>query len=193
MRHGLVIPTRGDHPELLAALITNSGLPNDLIVVTSNNPDYQHPHQTTLIYDHGPINIHRWWNLGLTILEHLGCTYATVLNDDTEIDTHTLRHMREALQVTGATLSHPGPPGATPGHAWTLNLQHGIRPDQNYSWWYGDNQLYEDAHHKGHGVTALPHLTIPHHHHNQTTSSNPQLQALAEQDKQRWDSRHSRA
>jgi len=190
--HGLVIPTAGHRDHLLDAILEAAGLPADHVVITTNSPGYSRG-DCTLVRDHGPLNIHRWWNLGIDVLERLGLRYATVLNDDVTITPDSLPAMRRALRTTGATLAHPGPAGSLAGHAWTLDLTHGIRPDQTYRWWYGDDQLHHDAKHHGHGAIAIPELVIPNTHHAESTWASPELQALAEQDRQTWDSRRSPA
>lgn len=184
MNHGLVIPTRGDHPDLLDALIDASGIPAERIALVSNDSTYTH-RSIAVIHDLGPVNIQRWWNTGIDALQRRGCTTATVLNDDTTIDAGRLDDLSDALHTTGATLAHPGQPGHHVGWAWCLNLAHPVRPDEAYRWWYGDDQLYRDAMH-AHGVVAVPEVVIGHWHHNASTTASPELQELAKQDRRLW-------
>lgn len=184
MSHGLVIPTRGDHEDLLDAVITHSGLDADRVIVVSNTAGYDHD-RATVLCDTGPINIQHWWNLGIHALASLGCTIAVVLNDDIVIESGRLDDLVDALHDSGATLAHPGQPGQHTGHAWALNLAHDVRPDETYRWWYGDDQLYLDAS-RAHGITAVPSLTITHLHHNASTNASAELQALAAEDQRTW-------
>lgn len=184
MNHGLVIPTRGDHPDLLDALITDSGIPPERIALVSNDATYTH-RSITVIHDLGPVNIQRWWNTGIAALERRGCTTASVLNDDVVIEAGTLDDLSEALHDTGATLAHPGQPGHHVGWAWCLNLAHPVRPDERYRWWYGDNQLYRDAT-LACGITAVPGVRIANVHQNRSTDASTELQELARQDSRLW-------
>lgn len=186
---GLVIPTRGDHPELLRAIVATSGLPPERVVVVVNGdgplPDVDLP--ATKIYDPGPINIHRWWNVGIDLLAERGCTRVAVLNDDLIIAPDTLPKMARALG--SATLAVLDDPYGVSGHCWLLNITHGVRPDESYRWWCGDLQLWADAQRAG-GVVTVPDAWCLHMHANEATWASPDLAALADADGILYDSRH---
>jgi hypothetical protein len=186
--YGIVIPTRGHRDHYIDAIITNAALPASHVIITTNSADYADAWtrtDATLIVDLAPINIHRWWNTGLNALAAQGATYGAVLNDDVSITPDSITRMRDALERTGATLAHPGRPGELVGCAWVLNLTHGIRCDERYQWWYGDNQLWLDAE-RAHGVIDVQGTGIEHHEPNANTTNSPALQALAEQDARTW-------
>ncbi|CAB4976363.1 unannotated protein [freshwater metagenome] len=191
--HGIVIPTRGDRESYLNAIIATVDLPASHIIITTNSAKYRDTWtrtDATLIVDLAPINIHRWWNAGINALQSKGATYATVLNDDVSITPDSVQRMRDALERTGATLAHPGRPGELVGCAWTLNVTHGVRCDERYQWWYGDNQLWLDAQTRGHGIIDVPEAGIVHLEPNRKTTLSPALQALALVDRRRWQQRH---
>jgi len=187
--YGIVIPTRGGRDNYINAIIANAGLPASHIIITTNSADYADAWtrtDATLIVDLAPINIHRWWNTGINILAGKGATYVTVLNDDVSITPDSITRMRDALEREGATLAHPGQPGELVGCAWTLNVTHGIRCDERYQWWYGDNQLWQDAQTRGRGIIDVQGTGIEHHEPNLNTSLSRALQALTEQDALTW-------
>lgn len=184
---GLTIPTRGDHPDLLAGIIAASGLPAERIVIVATRvgtPDFD---GATMLHDYGPTNIHRWWNKGIDHLERAGCARVAVLNDDVSIATDFLSTLAAAMDDTGATLTHPGF-GAMTGWAWMLNLAHGVRPDESFMWWWGDNDLWMRAAAVG-GIVACPTAAITHHTPNKATAESPVLQELIERDRITWAAR----
>lgn len=185
---GLVIPTRGDHPDLLRAIIATSGLPADRVVIVSNGdgplPDADLPAEK--IHDPGPVNIHRWWNAGIDLLAERGCTRVAVLNDDVAISPDTLPRMARAL--AGATLALLDDGGPS-GHCWMLNVTHGVRPDESYRWYSGDLQLIADAS-SARGVMRAPGAWCLHVHPTEATEASPEPLALAAADDALYDSRH---
>lgn len=185
---GLVVPTRGDHPDTLRAIIAASGLPPERVVVVSNGdrplPDADLP--ASRIHDPGPVNIHRWWNAGLDLLAERGCTHAAVLNDDVAIAPDTLPRMLRALGLSTLALLDDGGPS---GHCWVLNLTHGVRPDESYRWYSGDLQLIADAS-RARGVVRVKGAWCAHLTPAQATDASTDLAALAAADDALYDSRH---
>jgi len=186
---GLVIPTRGDHSDLLAATIAASGLPPERVVVVANGPDelfVDVPGATVLVDGGDDINIHRWWNAGIDHLAALGCTRVAVLNDDVVIAPDTLPRLARGLG--GATLAWTGT-DQNSGHAFMLNTSHGVRADESFRWWCGDLQLWADAE-AARGAVRVPEAWVLHLHPNEATSASGGLLALAEADGARYDTRH---
>lgn len=185
---GLVIPTRGDHLDLLRGIIATSGLPPERVVVVATGPgplpDADLP--ASLICDPEPLNIHRWWNAGIDWLAERGCTRVAVLNDDLIIGPDTLPRMARAL--AGATLALLDDGGPS-GHCWMLNVTHGVRPDESYRWYCGDLQLIADAA-AARGVMRTPDAWCLHLHATEATEADPELVALAAADDALYDSRH---
>lgn len=184
---GLVVPTRGDHPDTLAALIATSGLPPERVVVVTNGdtPPSVVP-GATLVHDDGPLNIHRWWNTGIDLLVERGCTRVAVLNDDVVISPDTLPRMVHRLGAsTLALLDGDGPSG----HCWVLNVTHGVRPDESFRWYCGDLQLFADAT-RARGVVRVPDAWCLHLHPTEATEGDPGMAAIAAQDDALYDERH---
>lgn len=186
---GLVIPTRGDHPDSLRSIIAASGLPPERVIVVHNGPDFldERGLGATVVHDSGPLNIHRWWNVGLNLLAERGCVHAAVLNDDVAISPDTLPKMLRALGLS--TLALLNDDGGPSGHCWMLNLTHGVRPDESYRWYSGDLQLIADAS-MARGVVRVPDAWCAHLHPTEATSADPELAALAADDDALYDSRH---
>lgn len=191
---GLVIPTRGDHPDLLADIIASSGLPAARIVIVSNGPRALSLANVpaTVLVDIGERNIHRWWNRGIDWLVARGARRIAVLNDDVRIAGDTLAKLADALGpdlTVAPTLALAGRKGSPSGHCWMLNTTHGIRPDESYTWWCGDLQLQADAATAG-GVVRVPGAYCQHLHHNQATVADPELSAAGAADNALYDARN---
>jgi hypothetical protein len=184
---GLTIPTRGDHPDLLAGIIAASGLPAERIVIVATTPGVE-VEGATVVEDLGPVNIHRWWNTGIDALTALGASHIAVLNDDLVITPGLLDVLSHALDVTDATIAVPK--SRMTGWCWMLDTDHGIRPDEGYRWWFGDNDLFERAN-EAHGIAAVEGWPVHHPHANEATSRSPELQALAREDEARWHARRT--
>lgn len=187
---GLVIPTRGDRPELLAGVIAASGLPPERVVVVDTCPADVAPLEVagaTVVVDRGPVNIHRWWNTGLDLLAGRGCRVGIVANDDLIISPDTLPRLWRGMgSATLALATAEGPSG----HLFALDLGHGVRPDEAYRWYGGDLQLAVDATERGGGVVRVPESWHLHMHPTQDTEASPELAALAAADDELYDRRH---
>jgi len=185
-RFGLVIPTRGNHPDLLAATIAASGLPIERVVVVwtgAGDP----PNLPAVTVPQEDFNIHQWWNTGIDILAERGCTRVAVLNDDVVIAPDTLPKMVHAMG--DATLALLGEDHGPSGHCFVLNATHGVRPDESYRWYSGDLQLIADAS-AAHGVVRVPEAWCLHMNAGEATEASPELLALAAADDALYDSRH---
>jgi hypothetical protein len=187
VKHGLTIPTAGNRDRYIDAILKAADLPADSVVIVTNTPSYRRE-GVTLLHDLGPVNIQRWWNTGLRVLADRGHDVGIVLNDDVEIDRDTLPRLAQAIDDTSFTLAHPGTPGAMTGHAFALNLRHPVRPDEAYAWWYGDDQIWADAH-NCHGIASVPDAHVIHHEHMWQTIHSDQLQSLADKDADTWATR----
>lgn len=183
---GLVIPTRGDHLDLLRATIATSGLPPERVAVVWTGADEAPELAATIIHDDGPLNIQRWWNAGLDLLAERGCTRVAVLNDDVVIAPDTLPRMLRGLAgATLALLDEEGPSG----HCWVLNVTHGVRADESFRWYCGDFQLMADAT-EARGLVRVSDAWCLHLTPAQATNSSPELAAIAAEDNALYDSRH---
>lgn len=185
-RVGLVIPTRGDHLDLLCAIIATSSLPPERVAVVWTGADEAPDLPATVLRDDGPLNIQRWWNAGLGLLAERGCTRVAVLNDDVVIAPDTLPRMLRGLAgATLALLDEEGPSG----HCWVLNVTHGVRADESFRWYCGDFQLMADAI-GARGLVRVPDAWCLHLTPTQATNASPELSAIAAEDNALYDSRH---
>lgn len=184
---GVVIPTKGDHPDLLAGIVAASGLPPERVVIVANGGARVDPSiPATWVADDGPLNIHRWWNTGIDLLAERGCTRVAVLNDDLIISPDTLPRLWRGMgSATLALATDEGPSG----HLFMLDLGHGVRPDEAYAWYCGDLQLIADAS-AARGVVRVPEAWHVHLHATEATESSAELVTLAAADDALYDERN---
>jgi hypothetical protein len=176
----LTIPV-GQRREYLDDIIKESNLPPEQIVIVNTFDKTPTPYVHN-IYDHGEINIHRWWNKGIHFAKHRGAKYVAVLNDDLMLSDDPLNKIAKAMEENDATLGHPIPhSGHISGYCFVLNVQHNILPNEDYRWWFGDNDLWNQAGKLG-GIIGVP-SKVRHIHGNELTSNSSKLMELAQQDK----------
>lgn len=189
------VPTRGDHPELLEALVASCGIPRERVIVVRTAPDAGVPVGVTVIDDFGDLNIHRWWNRGIDRAVQLGATAVAVLNDDISLAEGALQELERRLDETGAVIATAGPSlrvysGHRPrmrvltGSIWVLRASAPVRPDEGFRWFYGDDDLDVRARAAG-GVVTVP-IAFEHRHAGKATDASPVLLALAEGDRRRY-------
>lgn len=192
----LTIPTAGSHPELLDGLVTNSGLPRDRVVLVRTRPDADLPAGCSVVDDFGEINIQRWWNKGISEAVSRGATVVAVANDDVSIGPTTMSTMLDALAGSGAVISTPSRPGLRVGlHQgitipyepvmwgclWALDTRCELRPNERYSWWFGDVDLDIRARRDFSGVVSCE-VEFQHHFAGEATNMSPELLGASEQD-----------
>lgn len=178
----LVIPTGLRH-HYLPAMVDNAGIPPDRIVIVATR-GLEPPLDVTVLHDDGPVNIQRWWNTGIDYAERHGATHVAVFNDDLRITPDVIPAMRAELDSSGASICYVGhgiPVPALTGWAFMLNLTHGLRPDERYRWYYGDNDLHKRAI-AGRGITAIT-AQVDHVHPGESTQHDPELLALSAADR----------
>lgn len=190
----VTVPTAGR--ESLLPAIDGTGVPRERIVIVATAPDVAIPDGCLSLTDLGPVNIHRWWNAGIDAAVARGARYVAVINDDILVDENTLPTLLAQMQEHETTIASPGAPRVVRngeksmpmtilGSCWLLDTSHGLRPDERYRWWYGDNDLDWRARRDHRGIVTAPcyfhHLTP-----NQLTAHNPALLELTELDNRRW-------
>ena len=202
----MTVPTAGAHPELLASLIHDCGLPLENIIIVTTKPGVDLPDGVLTVEDFGPPNIQRWWNLGIETAQARGATSVAVSNDDIRISAEALPILETALFETGAAIASPSRPqfrnGLHRGHLvpfeprlwgclWVLRVSSGLRPDPRYVWWYGDNDLDIRAR-KNHGGVVLCAVDYEHLYPSEGTSSNPSLVAQTDRDAETFERQYAR-
>lgn len=202
----MTVPTAGTRRELLEGLIADCGLPREQIVIVATKPSLDLPAGVNVVEDLGPLNIQRWWALGIDECARRGATAVAVLNDDIRLNFDTLPTLYRELVETGATIASPMRPGIRPGvhkrplvpyepriwgSLWVLDISSGLRPDPRYRWWYGDNDLDIRArtHHNG---VLLHDVYYEHVHPSTATFENPDLVAISDEDAQTFERQYAR-
>lgn len=172
----LTVPTAGRH-DYLPTIVASSGLPADRVVLvnTSDTPaEIPGAHHLT---DRGEVNIHRWWNLGIDYAQERGATRVLVVNDDVSFGPDLIPALSEALDLPWAVIASPvvpGNPRPVEGSCFLLDLSSGVRPDESFRWWYGDDDLGRQAA----GRTVRVPVPFQHLHPNESTAESYELQAL---------------
>ena len=202
----MTVPTAGSHPELLRDLIRNCGLPLSQVIVVKTRPGVDLPRGVISVEDLEAPNIQRWWRRGIDEAERLGATTVAVVNDDIRLTPSTLTKLAGELARTGAAIASPS---RSPfknglhkrplipyeprlwGSLWVLRLASGIRPDERYVWWYGDNDLDIRARRDNGGV-VLADVEYEHLHPGEGTAKSVELQAQSDRDAQTFEQQYAR-
>lgn len=202
----MTVPTAGNRSHLLEALVEDSALPRERIIIIATKPGVRGPEGTVTIEDFDPPNIQRWWNRGIEESQRRGATAVAVVNDDISLAPETLQSLHERLESTRAAIASPSRPEFPTGlhkrplvpyaprlwgSLWLLRLDSGLRPDPNYVWWYGDNDLDIRAR-RNHGGVVLVDVEYQHLHPGEGTSASVELQAQAAIDAQRFEAQYAR-
>jgi hypothetical protein len=144
----LTIPT-GTRREYLSDIIKYSQIPLNQIVIVHTVESFpiEGVHN---VWDLDPPNIQRWWNIGIDIARANGGDYIAVLNDDLILKDDPINRIVKGMKQEGAVLGYPYPHtgnGATrvAGYCWVLDLSFGLRTDETYRWYFGDDDLLLQA------------------------------------------------
>lgn len=189
----VTIPTAGR--DTLEAAVESCGVPRERIVIVKTAALVPVPFGCVVIEDYGPVNIHRWWNVGIDYAQAHGATHVAVLNDDALMGPASLWQLLEHIGT--AAIATPGgdfglftDPTTPPwrilnGSCWLLDLASGLRPDEGYRWWFGDDDLDRRARRDHGGIQTVP-VEWEHLHATESTTDRPDLQDLAADDAARW-------
>jgi glycosyltransferase involved in cell wall biosynthesis len=196
-----VIPSR-DRPDMLRNLVNQ--LINDevnvVIIDTGYEKDapYEDPDQFVHVIrdDAQPLNISRWWNLGLDHVKHAEGDaehVVAVLNDDLVIPPGFVMRLAQAIVAHNAAAAYPDQYGFNcdyvhrvpvpislyrrmTGYAFALRGSANIRADETLQWWYGDDDIDWTARQRG-GSVLVGGLRVQHLLPNSTTVGNLATQA----------------
>jgi glycosyltransferase involved in cell wall biosynthesis len=169
----LVVPTLNNRARYLGPLLAGARMP--AVIVRTDvagdtiGDDLPGGHRKITVHDVGSPNIHRWWNRGIDYAVSQGADVVVVCNDDVAADPGALLELAAHIEVGGA-----GPMLVWPydrehanvrvteisGYCFALDPA-AIRPDETFTWWYGDHDLEIRArgmrpHGGALGVTGLP-------------------------------------
>lgn len=186
----LTIPTRGR--DTLPAIIDGAGLPRERIVLVHTAPDSPHYDGCINLTDLGPLNIHRWWNLGIATATQCGADAVVVANDDIRIGGPTAV---PTLAAAANPFAYVAPGRAhnlrrLTGWCWAIrpNDTH-IRPDETFRWWFGDDDLEVRAQAAGDALVAAT-VDITHPRLGSTDTADPYMAAVIHADQRAFAERH---
>jgi hypothetical protein len=210
-----VIPTR-DRRDLLEAQLVrllDAGI-EPVVVDTGENLWLADLPVVWLPVPTPPLNISRWWNIGLQAADvnEAGPYEVAVLNDDVAIGGDTLLRIAEVMREQACAAAFPDVHHALPAgqvrvktHAAPSNLFHrmtgfcfvlagelGLRADENLHWWYGDDDLEWQAADQG-GVVCVGGTSVAHLDPNGWARTNPELHVQAGQDRLAFEAKWGRA
>jgi len=136
-----------------------------------------------------------------------------ILNDDVELPADFAARMIECLRDTDVTIAFPDqgpgivnqppPKHADPsnkldydkritGYAFVVNGKHGIRCDENFKWWYGDDDLDWQARRDFNGTWEVD-VTVKHLYPSESTNADPERAAQAARDRETFISKWGKA
>lgn len=149
-RRFVVIPTRFDRPTVAPLVEVCKQVAVTVIVHTE--PGHPEIPGTVPVHDYS-LSIQRWWNSGLD-----QCAGPTlVLNDDIVATPEALTELFDTLEdadvvyLAGHRIGH-----RTPLTGWCYGIRPDvIRPDTDFQWWAGDDDLYLRALRDGLRVVAV--------------------------------------
>lgn len=182
----VVIPTRFNRATLLP--LVEASLQVAHVVIVHTEPGHAPVPGTTAVHSTSR-SIQEWWNAGLDVCDGP----ALVLNDDVVATAQDLLILFEALHrsdvvyLSGHRVGH-----ATPFTGWCFGLwPDRIRPDGEFKWLYGDDDLFLRALERRLTITAVELPTIR-HERGATSFENPIHAAMVPDDlalfKDRWKS-----
>ena len=149
-------------------------------------------------------NISRWWNLGLdTVARHAGWLGDTewdvlVVNDDVVCPPRFVATLSGRMRATTAVCAYPDQAGGRQeilhtgsapvslgqritGYAFMLRGEAGLRADEDFVWWAGDDDLGLRAQGAG-GSLLVPGIPVEHRAPDVQTNASPVLSAQTARD-----------
>lgn len=190
----ITIPS-GTRRKYLNNIIKDSNIPKDRIVLV-NTIECEPTEGVHNVWDLDPPNIQRWWNAGIDIARANGGEYIAVLNDDLVLTDDPINKIVEAMKQEKAVLGYPknhtgnGVTGAA-GYCWVLDLSTGLRADESFRWYFGDDDIKLRALEMG-KVVLVP-VDVKHLHPLIQTNQNKYLLELTKADqkyfKEKWSKR----
>ena len=193
----LTIPS-GTRRQYLEDIIKDSQLPLDQIVIV-HTVESEPIEGVRNVWDLDPPNIHRWWNTGIDIARANGGEYIAVLNDDLILKDNPINKIVQGMKEEGAVLGYPYPHSGngatkTAGYCWVLDLSSGLRTDETYRWYFGDDDLLLQV--LGLGKAVYVPAEVVHLHGVVGTAQSQYLQQLTVLDKkyfiEKWTKRFVR-
>lgn len=198
-----IVPTNGRpcFKECLAAIREQV----DDVIIVEGGPDAEHTEWTDFPIIREPdLNISKWWNLGLTLIEsrmkQLGGTQwdVAVINDDVIVPPGWFNAVVDTMRVNGAAAgcsgaagsavpysvmhTQPGPVGLATrmtGFAFILAGEKGVRANEKLRWYFSDDHVDWMARRAG-GMVMVPGYGVEHLFPN--AQMTPELQETVPED-----------
>lgn len=171
----------GEREQYLPNLLMGLAEFHNRIVFVNNHREYTTYSGVCHVEDFGPINIYRWWNIGINYAQRNGAEYVAVLNDDVEFDLGFIPALHTFLVKHDLAIVDIENSGNGGGSAWMMDLRYGLRLDERFQWWYGDTELFDRASALG-KYGKFYYAEFTHHNPNGNLIAKPELQALVAAD-----------
>ena len=184
----ICIPTDGKS-ECLEQIGMNSGVSENrrLLIRTDDGPTILN--WTNLwTNDSSNINIQKWWNFGIKHCLAGGGRYLALLNDDVIVQEGQLQNMLNEMLEQNAVMATTALDKNGWGHAFLLDLNYQIFPDERFRWKFGDLDLWIRA--KKMGRVVHTSIKIEHLRPNARTESSKELQLLDKADRKKFYFKH---
>ena len=179
----VVIPTRFNRDTL--APLVDACKKVAQVVLVHTEPGHEDVPGTVTVRNYER-NIHTWWNVGLNQCD--GPTL--ILNDDITATPDALTALFDALDSADLVYLD-GKRGRTPLSGWCYGIHPDgrLRPDESFTWWFGDDDIWQRAQRQNATVTVLD-LPQIRHVSRSTAFEDPKMQEAAGWDRalylRRW-------
>lgn len=161
------------------------------VITVSHDAPYVRKGPYTIQYSEFPPNISYMWNLGLDKAALLAKRedehFVAVLNDDAIVPPDWFDRVEASMRDMGAAAGcvHRSFDERMAGYAFVLRGSAGLRCDEQFHWWYGDDDLQRQAERAG-GVAFANGQDVEHRHPNGSMSGDPIFAMIAAEDSQRY-------
>lgn len=150
----VVVPSAGR--DCLAGCMMSLLPQADRLFLVKNGPKYDvplyDPKVVALDRHHGPMNISWWWNAGIDRAKLAAWPAAEwnvlLVNDDIVAPPNLVQSLSDAMRSSKAALACPQLPGRGEwimGWCFMLRGEAGLRADEQFRWWHGDDDLHQQA------------------------------------------------
>lgn len=200
-----VVPSNG-RPMLYECLDSLFPQVEGIVIVANGEDriDSSHP-KVSIVQDTGTdMNISRWWNIGMNVVDSLkgsgtNSWNTLVVNDDVVAPVNLVETLSKEMRNCSAVLSFPNQhdnhrafwrePGPVnlfhriTGYCFMLRGEALIRMDESLKWWYGDDDLDWRARTRG-GSLLVPLCPVEHRAPNGSMLVHPELHTQAAIDRE---------
>lgn len=213
-----VIPTNG-RPFVHDAIDSLIDQVDGIVLVLNggtNSVISDHPKIRAVKDDYEDLNISRWWNIGIdhvaSLMRYQGTPEVAwnvlVVNDDVIAPVGLVELLSARMRACTAVLAYPNQHDIhhafhrspepvnlfhrITGYCFMLRGESGLRLDESFVWWYGDDDLDWRARTCG-GSLLVPRSPVQHRAPNGTMLEHPELHEQANRDRQTFINKWGRA